>query len=194
MYYFYQWPSNSIFKAAVETIIAGVAQKAVNITFSQSKERAISSGKILATIIKCRNIFNAKYINLIGFSLGCQVIYSCLQQLKEYECYDLINNVTFLGGAVQIDNDVKNGQLLNKVINGRIVNCYSKEDYILKYVFQLSEEQKPIGMDELKWKEIKGQNNLYCPKIENIDLTDLKMGHLDYRNEMKEIVKRTNLY
>lgn len=45
------------------------------------------------------NIFDGHFINLVGFSLGTQVIASTLERLKMKEKLHMINRVVTLGGV-----------------------------------------------------------------------------------------------
>ena len=197
MYYFYQWPSNSLMKAIIETVLFISKSKGIDLTFEKAIKRAIISGKILATILACKYIFKNCYINLVGFSLGCQVLYSCLEQLNKYNCTNIINNVTFLGGAVHIEGDYISAEIFKNTVNGRIINCYSSKDNILKILFQNSTYSCPIGYRRLEWKTDDPSREADYAKfnsmIENYDFSDLNLGHLQYRKKLDEIMQRINL-
>ena len=45
-------------------------------------------------------MFKNQTVSLMGFSLGCQVIKSCLKTLELFGARDIIHEVTLLGGAV----------------------------------------------------------------------------------------------
>ena len=47
---------------------------------------------------------------------------------------NIINNVMFIAGATHIEQ-MKWNNIFNEVVNGRIINCYSKNDFVLKYLF-----------------------------------------------------------
>ena len=71
----------------------------------------------------------------MGFSLGCQVVKSCLKTLRELDATDIIQNVTFLGAAIDLpDKDktrAKMIDILSQVVCGEIKNVYTKKDWIL---------------------------------------------------------------
>ena len=69
-----------------------------------------------------------------------------------------------------------------------IINCYSKVDNILKYLYSNCTGNEPIGNKELDINDGKGGKNI----VENYEFTDLNMGHLDYRERFSEILKRIN--
>ena len=68
---------------------------------------AKKSGEILAYAIASQIPFGAQSISLVGFSLGSQVLYSCLYKLRELSeeneyIKDIIYNVNFMAGCVPI--------------------------------------------------------------------------------------------
>ena len=71
----------------------------------------------------------------MGFSLGSQVIASCLEMLDELGVRHIIQDVTFLGGAVD-RFDSKNGwekwaRIFSNQIPGQIKNVHTQEDFAL---------------------------------------------------------------
>ena len=67
------------------------------------------------------------------------------------------------------------------MINGKLINCFSKEDEVLKVLYRGAMQKKPIGNSELI---IDGYDNL-----RNIDFTPLKLGHTDYRAKMDLVIQ-----
>lgn len=60
-------------------------------------------------------------------------------------------------------------------ISNKIFNIYSKEDYILKYLFKLKKyHYKPCGLNKI--------TSMYDhqKKVKNFDLTDFIKGHGEY--------------
>ena len=200
-YYFFNWPSNSLIKMFLNVIldlIKGNYKLELRSNFLDAENRSIYSGKILGLILADKNIFPNMKINLVGFSLGTSVILNCLKELYENNCFDIINNVVFLGGAAVISNDYK--KIFDKVVHRKIINCYSKEDNILK-IFKLNNGliEQPIGSERIEFKNNNENNvkNSFClldndkneeeNKLENIDLSYLKLGHLKYRDQLDKI-------
>ena len=60
------------------------------------------TGRLLAHSLMLRYPFKYESISLVGFSLGTQVVSSCLQELHKYNKYDIIQNVTMLAGATDV--------------------------------------------------------------------------------------------
>ena len=99
---------------------------------------------------------------------------------------NIINNVIFFGGATTFKNNkTRWNQIFKRLISGRIVNCYSEEDYVLKYLYQGSEGKQAIGSHKFKAGN-EGEGEI----IENIKLD---IGHIEYRKCLDEIVKKINL-
>ena len=74
----------------------------VSKVFSEAQRNAKISGRLLACSLAARDPFKSQTISLIGYSLGAQVLKSCLKTLDKIyfglPC-DIIQNVTFLAGA-----------------------------------------------------------------------------------------------
>ena len=194
MYYFYQWPGDSIGKIIFKVfgnIIPFLGQSIINSSlpniFISAKKRASYSGRILALILASRKFFGNCQVDLIGFSLGCHVIKYCLKELDSIENFNhnIINTVTFIAGATHIKNNQKWEEMFNKIITGRIINCYSKNDNVLEYLFKSCIKKDPIGRSQL----IIGNN--YNKRIENYNMNDL--GHIDYRKNFITLIDKVNL-
>lgn len=129
------------------------------------------------------------FFNLVGFSLGTHVIKYCLKELGySEEGKNIINNVIFLGGATTFKNRSNWFNILNKTIKGRIINCFSKKDEILKSLYSKYAGKDPIGKDKLDINDGKSGKNI----VENYDFTDIELGHLEYRKSFNIILKRIN--
>ncbi|MBM3904681.1 MAG: DUF726 domain-containing protein [Thaumarchaeota archaeon] len=83
-------------------------------------------------------------IRLIGHSLGSQVILSTLQNLKNKQ---LVEAVYIFGASIPSDSVSlqKYGSVIQKTVNQKFVNYYSKFDGVLKYTFEQGLIPKPIG-------------------------------------------------
>ena len=193
MFYFYQWPSDSfekiIFSSLVNKLnIFNLFDSSLLKKFKNIKHRAKVCGKFLGLILSTKKLFGNCQINLIGFSLGCHVIKYCLKELFEnkYIEQNIINNVVFIAGATRIKKS-KFNDIFNEVIRGRIINIYSNQDFILKYLYKLSIEKDAIGSKELKFENVDNQIDDNNCKVENFNMN--QFGHLDYRDSLEEILK-----
>ena len=194
IFYFFQWPGETFFKIFIKSfdisqIIKGKFDSTLPQTFLTAKKKAKICGKILALILISKKFFPNFQINLIGFSLGTHVIKHCLKEFIDNNCEgNLINNVMFLAGATTIENKSKWHKYFNKIVSGRIINCHSKEDKILQYLYKLCVKKIPIGSYELICNNENNEGN----RIENFDLSNLGIGHLDYRENLKTIMQKVN--
>ena len=192
-YYFYHWPGDTFFKIIIKSLpisIKGIKfDSDLPSVFLESKKKGVVCGKMLALILRSNLFFENRQINLVAFSLGNHVVKNCLKELSTYDdnkC--IINDVIFMAGATTFKNKLIWYNRFKKVVGGRIVNCYSDKDYILKFLYSNCTGNKPIGNHEICFSDGAGGKNI----VENYDFSDLKLGHLDYRNKFNEIIKRIN--
>ena len=146
--------------------------------WKEAKNSAEQTGIHLGNILK--NIKNEKII-LCGHSLGSKVIYHTLIQISQEENSinkSIIKEVHLLGGAEDSSSD--NWEYTKKSISGNIYNYYSKNDDILKYIYQVVElnTSKPIGRNPIKGN-----------KIVNKDVTKYVSGHTKYISSFSKIYK-----
>lgn len=146
-----------------------------------SLDRAWKAGKILADTLISGNL-GVRPVTLVGFSLGSRVIYSCLIELAARGGYGLIDNVILLGNPVSVKYEQIT--LAKSVVSGRLVNGYSKNDWILGYLFRAT------GGGLLAVAGISPIENI--PGVENFDCTDLVEGHMSYRQAIPKILKAMN--
>lgn len=131
----------------------------VNLRWNQVKQRAKKVGQqYLMSLI---SNLSEKSISLIGYSLGCRIIYYGLSTSHNHE--KSIDNVILLGGAVRRN---KNWLTVTNQIKSNLVNIYNSNDKILKVLFKLGDfnTNSPCGL-----KCIENINS----KIVNIDATSL---------------------
>ena len=191
-YYFYQWPGDSFIKIIIESLplFFGKVIFDSNLpgVFHESKEKAKYSGKLLSIILQSKKFFgNDKKINLVGFSLGSHIIKNCIKDLDEYkDSKNIINDVILLGGATTFNNKLKWYKRFTDIVGGRIINCYSNEDQILKKLYVTGIGKEPIGKNIVDINDGIGGKNI----IENFDFSDLLLGHLNYRENFDLILKR----
>ena len=171
--YFYKWPSGN----------AGFNM--LN-HFSNSKERAKYSGRLLALILMSNQFFNGFQINLIGFSLGNHVITNCLRELYEMESNIKLKNVILIAAATQMDDKDKWKKIIEKIVVDRFINCYSKKDEILAQLYVTATgNNNPVGLSELIIKNDKEMNLVHNYLF--------SYGHIEYDYEV--VAKKIfNLY
>ena len=188
-YYFYHWPGDSLAKIILKSLPIGKLDSDLPQVFLESKKKAVISGKLLALIIKSNKFFENRQINLVAFSLGNHVVKNCIKELSNYnDCKCIINDVTLIAGATTLKNKINWYNRFTKVVGGRIVNCFSEKDYVLKLLYSNCTGNYPIGSHEVFINDGLDGNNI----VENYNFTDLNLGHLDYRKKFDEVIRRIN--
>lgn len=120
--------------------------------------RATKIGQIVAkkasqNLAKFITDVNQKFpnvkINLIGHSLGTEVITHMLFHLKQKS----INNIYFFGSSLPVKIARKNfATLLQKTISGKLINFYNPDDDVLKQAAFFGIILEPLGCVVIKKK------------------------------------------
>ncbi|GKU00159.1 hypothetical protein FLAG1_04545 [Fusarium langsethiae] len=144
-----------------------------------SLDRATAAGKILADSLIERNL-GTRPITLVGFSIGARVVFSCLQELSKKGGVGIVQNVYMFGSPIVVSKEeyIK----AKTVVSGRFLNAYNRNDWILGYLFRLTSGgiRRVAGLAPVE----------DCPFVENMDVTDLVNGHMDYRQKMPVLLMR----
>ena len=189
-FYMLKWPSSDILTFIFKILSNLFHPKS---SFNSCYEIAQYVGGILALFLLNNDDFNDCIINLVGFSLGCQVITNCLKELNKYKNKKfMINDVLLMGGATVID-DYDKDKWRNIFINnvgGKIVNCFSEYDDILSTLFKNCIRKTPIGSKRI---DIKDENGDYLI-VDDYNCSEFKLGHLDYRQNFGIILKTINFF
>ncbi|KAJ5179488.1 hypothetical protein N7492_002698 [Penicillium capsulatum] len=132
----------------------------------------------MADSLRERNLGN-RPVTLLGFSLGARVIFSCLKELADKGAHGLIQNAYLFGAPVVASKD--DYLKARSVVSGRFVNGYSKNDWILGYLFRATSGgiMRVSGLAPVE--------GIYG--LENFDLTEMVNGHMDYRAAMPRILR-----
>lgn len=147
--------------------------------WSVSLDRAWSAGKIMADVIRQKNL-GGRPVTLVGFSLGARVIYSCLHELARKQAFGLVQDVFIFGAPVFYSK--KRFANIRSVVSGRFVNGYSNRDWILAFLFPANRSYGVIlGLNPVPDEEF---------NVENIDVTDEVDGHMSYRNKMPKLLRK----
>lgn len=144
-----------------------------------SLDRAVAAGLILADSLLERSL-GTRPIILVGYSLGARVIFSCLQELAKKGAYGLVQDVYMFGSPIVVKKDEY--LRARTVVSGRFVNGYNRNDWILGYLFRLTNGgiRRIAGLAAVEG----------CPWIENMDVSDLVAGHMEYRAAMPSLLMR----
>lgn len=139
--------------------------------------RADKAGAALADVIINRG-FGERAISLIGYSLGARVIYTCLMILAERRIFGMVESVVMIGTPAPADSRV--WCALRTVIAGRIVNVFSRDDYMLAFLSRTTVTQ--FGLAGLESIE-------NAHGVENLDISHMVRGHLRYQKLVSAILR-----
>lgn len=141
-----------------------------------SLDRATAAGLILADSLMDRSL-GTRPITLVGYSIGARVIFSCLQELAKRGAFGLIQNVYLFGAPIVVKKD----EFLRArtVVSGRFVSGYNRNDWILGYLFRLTNG----GI-----RRVAGLAPVEVPFVENLDVTEEVPGHMQYRTAMPTLL------
>ncbi|KAI1430131.1 DUF726-domain-containing protein [Xylaria sp. FL1777] len=143
-----------------------------------SLDRAWAAGLILADSLIDRNL-GTRPITLVGYSLGSRVIMSCLLELARKGAHGLVQNVYLFGAPIV----VKTEEIIKAraIVAGRFVNGYNRNDWILGYLFRLTNGgiRRIAGLATIDG----------IPEVENFDCTKLVSGHMQYRSAMPRLLR-----
>ncbi|KAH9610260.1 hypothetical protein KSS87_020386 [Heliosperma pusillum] len=142
--------------------------------------RSDKAGKLLAEIL-LKGLQGNRPVTLVGYSLGARVIFKCLQYLSKTEQANLVERVVLLGAPIPIKDE--NWEAVRKIVAGRFVNVFSRNDWILGIAFRAS----------LLSKGLAGIQEVDVPGIENVDATDIIEGHSSYLWATQQILDRLDL-
>ena len=138
-------------------------------------------GKLLAYILVSREIFKFQTINLVGYSMGCNVIKYCLIEMnkinKNINCDEIINNVIFICGSINIKTD-KYPDIFERIA-GKIINIFSKVDNDL-----IQYNKNSIGLKEFLFSD--------KYQIINVDLSKKNIKQNEYLYQLPNILFQNN--
>jgi esterase/lipase superfamily enzyme len=119
---------------------------------------AKKNGRNLASFIEdFKSVSPKTKIRLLGHSLGSQVILSTVERLsKKDKNSGIIDSVYFFGASITADvpSSEKYGPLLEKIINGKIINYYSPTDDVLFWADKINFVSGPLGLHGVTGKPI----------------------------------------
>ncbi|ORY64368.1 uncharacterized protein BCR38DRAFT_343503 [Pseudomassariella vexata] len=151
--------------------------KVIDNPWSVGMVRADKAGLTIADAI-VNKIQGERGITLIGFSLGARIIYSCLMSLAEKRIFGVVENVVLMGAPCP--TDLRSWAAMKSVVTGRLVNVYSKNDYLLGFLSRSS--CYLYGVAGLS--SVSGIHG-----VENLNVSDTVTGHLQYQYHVGSILK-----
>ena len=155
--------------------------RVVDNPFTLAKSRADKAGEVLADAL-INKAQGERSVNLIGYSLGARVIYSCLTRLAEKKAFGLVESAVLIGAPTP--SDTASWRILRSACTGRLINVYSENDRVLAFLYRTSSIQ--FGIAGLA--RIKG-----VPGIENVDVSETVSGHLRYRFLVGKVLQKIGL-
>jgi hypothetical protein len=90
----------------------------------------------------------------------------------------VIELVVLLGAPIKTDL-VEQWKEASSVVSHRFINGYSKKDVVLASIYRLHS----LGLDVAGLQPVEAVS-----RIENVDLTDIVGGHLEYRENLNMII------
>lgn len=160
------------------------ASRLVDNPFRVALNRADKAGEILADALINR-AQGERPVTLIGYSLGARVIYSCLNSLAKRRAYGLIETAILIGAPTP--SATGRWRMMRNVVSGRLINVFSENDSILRFIYRTNSIQLGIaGLEPIT--NIRG--------VENFDVSAEVSGHLRYQymvGEISEMVGMDNL-
>ncbi|KAG9193356.1 hypothetical protein G6011_03391 [Alternaria panax] len=137
--------------------------------FSVALARADKAGKVLAHAL-IDGVQGKRPVTLTGYSVGARVVYACLIELAEQHAFGLVESAVLMGAPAPANP--KRWRQIRSVVAGRVVNVYSKEDYVLGFLYRSAKLQ--VGVAGLR--EVEDVHD-----VENVDVSKLISGHDRYR-------------
>ncbi|EPQ18177.1 Transmembrane and coiled-coil domain-containing protein 4 [Myotis brandtii] len=106
-----------------------------------------------------------------------------LEVSEAVDCQGIIEDVVLLGAPVE--GEAKHWEPFRKVVSGRIINGYSRGDWLLSFVYRTSSAQLQVaGLQPVLLQD---------RRMENVDLSSVVSGHLDYGKQMDVILKAVGI-
>ncbi|KAI0402127.1 DUF726-domain-containing protein [Xylaria palmicola] len=159
-----------------ETLIK--ASKVMDNPWTVAMVRAEKTGLVLAEILTNR-VQGERAVSLVGHGLGARVIYTCLTSLSEKRAFGIVENVVLFGAPCP--SEIRVWTAMKSVVTGRLINVYSKNDYLLGFLYRTCAWN--FGIAGLQ--PIEG-----VPRVENVDLSDCISNHLHYQYHIGNVLLR----
>ncbi|KAI0395995.1 DUF726-domain-containing protein [Xylariaceae sp. FL0594] len=154
------------------------ASKIMDNPWTVAMVRAEKTGLVLAEILN-NKVQGERAVSLIGYGLGAKVIYACLTCLSEKRAFGIVDNVILFGAPCP--SEVRVWAAMKSVVTGRLINVYSKNDYLLGFMYRTC--AWTYGIAGLQ--PVEG-----VPLVENVDLSDYISNHGDYEDYVSSVLER----
>ncbi|KAJ2975116.1 hypothetical protein NUW58_g8447 [Xylaria curta] len=157
-----------------ETLIK--ASKVIDNPWTVAMVRAEKTGLVLAEILT-NKVQGERAVSLVGYGLGARAIYACLTSLSEKRAFGIVENVILFGAPCP--SEIRVWTAMKSVVTGRLINVYSKNDYLLGFLYRTCAWN--FGIAGLQ--PIEG-----VPRVENVDLSDSISNHLHYQYHVGDVL------
>lgn len=161
---------------------ASVIDNPFNIALSRSGKAGVALARILMEKAQ-----GERPVSLVGYGLGARVVWSCCQELARQNAFGLVSDAVMMGlpgPAVSEDERETDAALqwrrMRSVVNGRIVNCFSSQDWVLRLLYRVH-----TGLGG-----IAGNAAVHVPGVENEDVSDAAISHVGYAIASGQILQR----
>jgi hypothetical protein len=140
---------------------------------------ADTSGKLLADALRQREQ-GLRPVTLVGYGMGARLIFACLKELAKSESIDescgIVENAVLLGSPVPMTRE--DWTNVRRVVSGRLINGYSDKDWMLGVMYRYQ-----------GWAlNSAGIAPIAIAGVENVDLSDIIGGHLEYKSKVGAIM------
>ncbi|KAF1331098.1 hypothetical protein FI667_g4469, partial [Globisporangium splendens] len=143
---------------------------------------ADASGKLLAQSLQRREQ-GLRPVTLVGYGMGARLIFACLKELAKTpeECCGIVENAVLLGSPVPVVN--QDWQNARRVVSGRLINGYSENDWMLGVMYRY--QGWALNSAGIAAIDVRG--------VENVNLSSIINGHMEYKNKIGVIMDVVNL-
>ncbi|CAH0484241.1 unnamed protein product [Peronospora farinosa] len=137
------------------------------------------SGKLLADALRKREQ-GLRPVTLVGYGMGARLIFSCLKELSKSDLINescgIVENAVLLGSPVPMERD--DWTNARRVVSGRLINGYSENDWMLGVMYRYH-----------GWTlNSAGVAPLDIVGVENVNLSEIIGGHLEYKSKIGAIM------
>jgi hypothetical protein len=158
------------------TVILGAATGLlIENAWTVAIDRSDKAGKLLAHVLMTGGN-GGRPVTLIAHSMGARLVFSALLELCRCGARGLVQDVVLLGAPVP--PTVERWKMARRVVAGRLVNGYSRGDWLLSVMFWQGIAKPVAGLAPV---EVDG--------VENVSLSSVVNGHFDYIGRLDEILE-----
>ncbi|KAF0699158.1 Aste57867_10253 [Aphanomyces stellatus] len=146
--------------------------------WTMAMSRADTCGVLLAKALMERQQ-GLRPVSLIGYGMGARLIFSCLKHMAAQgdSGVGIVENAVLLGATIPVVPP--EWTAVRQVVAGRLVNGFSTNDWMLAIMFRY--QNFSLGAA--------GISPIDAAGVENVDLTTIIQGHMEYPNKIGLILE-----